>query len=438
MHTARRIPIPLAIFALGQGCATELCAEDSPNGEQCQNGGTEPDAGESPGKEDSGDTGETADSGEPCPADDWPCQVVPLSGAQAQLIGEFPGDYAGFALAILDDRVFVGARREGTLAVFVSPPVPAGRTLLSDPLVLEGDVLSGGIEVLGGDEVVLSSAYTTWVVDSLTLSTAEARLWTSTVGDYGTGDLTGDGFPDLVVGLSHVDVVDGLRTGDASNPDARISGVGYRIIVPGDGDGDGVDDVVAMDEYRELAYLFRGPFAGEVDASASDARWGSEFDMSWIEPVGDIDGDGLPEMSIFSYGQGDNEWIPLILPLREDGTPSLGDALAKIVNDVPGVGLANAKRAGDVDGDGRGDLVVEGWVPSERGNVRSVLFYGPIEGSVSLADNGQAILREDDDAAEGETRSGDIDADGLSDLVFGIGDSEEGAGSAYVLYGGAF
>ena len=71
----------------------------------------------------------------------------------------------------------------------------------------------------------------------------------------------------------------------------------------------------------------------------------------------------------------------------------------------------------------------------------AALFYGPVTGGL-LADDADFLLwgdRADDEAGHHVAAAGDVNGDGLSDLLLGISDSDENgslAGSAVVIFGG--
>ena len=154
--------------------------------------------------------------------------------------------------------------------------------------------------------------------------------------DYGTGrrlaaaDLDGDGLDDLVVGSPYISY-GGLDRGavfvlsgpvhEASLDDAvaTIYGeddrdeLGQGIAVGGDGDGDGVADLLVSapdhDDEEGAVYAFLGPVEGVLSASQADGHLSSRDEdnlgigLAWI---GDGDGDGLDDAfaSVTEYGGG--------------------------------------------------------------------------------------------------------------------------------------
>ncbi len=108
------------------------------------------------------------------------------------------------------------------------------------------------------------------------------------------------------------------------------------------------------------------------------------------------------------------------------GPPApLNDALATWTGADPGLGaLLRAAPAGDVDGDGFDDLLVaepgHGDVSAERGRVHLLLGVS-LRGPLSFADAHMTLLGDvqGDRLGEGLAAAGDVDADGLDDVLLG-------------------
>ena len=322
------------------------------------------------------------------------------------------------------------------------------------------------------------------------LSGADLKIVGRAAGDYAgitvesAGDVNGDGFVDVLVAAPYEDE-NGMGSGavyvffgrsdgwsgDWSVDDANVrllgeseaDNAGTALAGVGDVDGDGLDDILigaryqaAGGPYAGAAYLVYGRELqegstlglGSVGVKFVGERYHDNTGAA-VSAAGDIDGDGLADLLIGSYRndtQAEDAGAVYVFrgaSLGEDSVVDVTDAdivlLGESQDDNAGFSLA---AAGDVDGDGLGDLLV-GARYSATGGLYAGAAYVVLgtqlatSGSVSLADASCKLVGEESSDYTGLSvaSAGDLDGDGMAEVLVGAPGQDRGALDAGAVYG---
>jgi hypothetical protein len=324
------------------------------------------------------------------------------------------------------------------------------------------------------------------------------------------GDVNGDGLADLIVGAYNSDpasgqdagrsyVVFGKTSGVGINLSAVAAGVGgfvingqcatdysgYSVSSAGDVNGDGLADLIVGAPYSDPAsgadagrsYVVFGKTTGTaIDLSAVAAGVGGfvingqcadDYSGYSVSSAGDVNGDGLADLIVGANysdpASGPNAGRSYVVFGQKSGTGIDLSAVAAgvggfVINgqctyDYSGLSVSSA---GDVNGDGLADLIVGAYSSDPAAGTdagRSYVVFGQTSGTgIDLSAvaagvggfviNGQCKL---DNSGFSVSSAGDVNGDGLADLIVGAiySDPASGAsaGRSYVIFGnttGAF
>jgi hypothetical protein len=283
------------------------------------------------------------------------------------------------------------------------------------------------------------------------------------------GDVNGDGYDDIVVGVpspkgnggngwayAYYGSADGL----SAEPDWTVtdpqaaSWYGRTVGGPGDVNGDGYDDVVVgaphwdngeHDEGR--AYMYLGSAIGlettpvwVTESNQADSLYGR-----WVGSTGDVNGDGYDDMAVgahFYDGDQLDEGRVFVFYGSATGLSTTADWIAD-GNQVRGWFGRAVSTAGDVNGDGYDDLMVG--APKYDGDFlnsgATFIFFGSVTGLSPTPDWTTYVDQADAWYGRRLNTAGDVNGDGYSDVVSGAPNYDDGglvdSGRTYVFYGSA-
>jgi hypothetical protein len=257
----------------------------------------------------------------------------------------------------------------------------------------------------------------------------------------------------------------------SASPDSQLESdqaaslFGHSVAGAGDVDGDGHADVIvgaygydAGETNEGAAFVFRGSATGIPDAAAAAAatqlegnQSGAAFGYS-VAGAGDVDGDGYADVIVGAYlydSGSQNEGAAFVFHGSPTGIDDASPATAatQLESDQADAFFGfRVAGAGDVDGDGRGDVIVgsvlyDGGLADEgaafvfRGSATGIDYATPATAATRIESN-QA------NAQLGHAVAGarDVNGDGYADVIvtailYDDGESDEGA--AFVFHGSA-
>jgi hypothetical protein len=231
--------------------------------------------------------------------------------------------------------------------------------------------------------------------------------------------------------------------------------LGYAADV-GDFNGDGNADVLLGAPHSEeflsqvgAAYVLDGADFASRRLGARDVKLVGDTSYDWVgwdvAAVPDMDGDGDDEALVGVYGDDQGGTAAGAAYLVAGPIPAdldLETQSVKLIGENTGDGAGMAIAAADLDGDGLGDFVIGAASGDAGGSGAGTVYFvsGPLTANLDLSRADALLTGESasDVAGSDVDASGDVDGDGIRDLLIAApGDhgGGYGAGAVYLVLG---
>ena len=290
------------------------------------------------------------------------------------------------------------------------------------------------------------------------------------------GDVNGDGYSDVIIGAEEYDndytdegvafVHYGSGSGLSAVPNSVLDDgdqdglyFGYSVACAGDVNGDGYSDVIVGATFYDATYTDQGAafvyYGGAGGLAAGPGNIISDVDQAAsyyglsVASAGDVNGDGYSDVMVGAYlyddGANNNEGRAYVYFGSVTGLPAVANAILDDADQPDAFMGRSLASAGDVNGDGYGDLIVGADFYDDGANInegRVFIYYGSATGpsaapNIFLGDANQAGANFGYSVA----CAGDINGDGYADVIIGAYGYDDGAnineGRAFVYFGSA-
>lgn len=280
------------------------------------------------------------------------------------------------------------------------------------------------------------------------------------------GDVNGDGFSDIALGayqydkgssnegvvMIHYGSAIGINTVPSLilESDQTEAQFGISVACAGDVNGDGYPELIVGSRYFDkgqnnegAAFIYQGSKDGlsATPVSTLESDQGDAWLGSAVAPAGDVNGDGFSDVLVGSYAFDHGQKDEGSVFVGYGGGNSIKESVVttlEINQPLSQFGWSVAG-AGDVNGDGFGDVIVSAhnYDNGESYEGAAFIFHGSSQGLGSVPN---LVLESNQQLASlGMVSSaGDVNGDGFTDVIIGIPLYDNGAlntGKVWIYYG---
>ncbi len=280
------------------------------------------------------------------------------------------------------------------------------------------------------------------------------------------GDVNGDGFGDIIIGAHSYDngetdegaafvylgSVSGIQPSSLVTIERNQSNAafGFSVACAGDVNGDGYSDVIVGAQDFDFsqnqeggAFIYHGGpnGIGNLPAWSKYGGQANAFFGISVASAGDVDGDGFSDVIVgapnYDFGEVD-EGAAFVYYGSSGGI--LANGWDRIEENQPNGGLGNSvSSAGDVNGDGFGDVLVGAsqFSLAQPGEGAAMIYYGFSNG---ISSNRDLVRSNQANASMGSSvaSAGDVNGDGFSDIIVGVQNYDNpqiAEGAAFIYHG---